>query len=181
MARQNWNYVDQLKDCTINLNTYLEKYSTDRYTLKFNNEQPVLATVKDIFAQRDLVDNYRDQGGNFLRHKLDEGEMPEDVSITHYNHADFWWSVMLFNGMSNWFTEWPMSEDQVLKLADYYTLHEGKYNWNGYYQLIFEANEENRVVNVLKLTQLQQLISEFKSAVEQDSANNFNSDFTVDI
>jgi len=167
----NYSFTDQLIDTTINLNAYITKYSDDRFTLNLNNKQPVIATVKNIFEHADLIDQFKEKGGTFLVHYVQEGELPEDLAIKYYGSEDFWWAIVLFNDMHNGFTDWPLTNDQLITLRDLYSSIEDKYSSDGYYTLLFDWNENRRKVEVLKIEHLYELIEQFKSRVFTNTLN----------
>jgi len=179
MAINNYSFTDQLFDTKINLSVYLEKLSTTNYTLKFNNNQPVIATVKNLFAYSTLINNYKTNSSAFVKYELKEGELPEDISLKYYNTEDFYWAILLFNNISNMFTQWPYTEEQILELTDLFVQKEDKYSKEGYYNLIFETNESKRNLDVLKIEHLYSLISEIKSDVVQTNNTQYN--FTIDL
>ena len=167
----NYAFTDQLKDTTINLNAYIEKWSDDRFTLNLNNMQPVEATVKNIFEHADLIDQFKSKGGSFIIHNVEDGELPEDLAIQYYGSEDFWWAIVLFNDIHNVFTDWPLTNDQLMNLRDLYTTNEDKFSAEGYYELLFDWNENRRKMEVLKVDQLYELIEQFKSRVYSETLN----------
>lgn len=179
MAKSNFNFLDQLSDTKINLNVYLTKHSTDDYEFKFNNDQPIEASLKNIFSYYYLVSDFKEQGAAYITHKIKEGELPEDISIKYYDTEDFWWLIVAFNNIKNPLTEWPLTGDQINYMVDLYLEKENKYSKEGYFELIFDANENSRDIEILKKEQAYQLIAKFKSVILQDKISNDN--FTLDL
>lgn len=162
---KNFNYLDQLKDTTIDLNDYLERFSTDRYEIKFNNYQPVVATVANIFEQYDLIQNFKDKASSFVTYKIKDKELIEDVAIKYYGSEDFWWVVALFNDINNPLVDWPKSEDQINYLVDLYLENENAFSKEGYYKILFDLNEQQRIIEVLKPEQMYDLVNQFRTTI----------------
>ena len=179
MAKTNFSFLDQLNDVKINLNVYLEKYSTDNYEFKFRNNQPIEASLKNIFSYFYLVKDFKEQGASYIIHQIKEGELPEDIAKKYYDTEDFWWLVLAFNDIKNPMTDWPITTDQINYMVDLFIEKEDKYSKDGYFELIFDANEDKRKIEILKKEQAYQLIAKFKSAILKDRITDSN--FSLDI
>lgn len=182
MPITNFSWFDQLKDTTINFEKYIETFSTATYTIEFRNEQPVIATVANLFEKLDLVNDFKERGTSFIRYNIKEGELPEDVANTVYDSIDFWWVVLIFNGITNPLTQWPMRDEAIHYLADNLLTIENKYSRDTYYDLLFEQNEKLRVIDVLNPEQLNDLIFQYEDNIATDgstSSVNLNKQFTI--
>lgn len=182
MTITNFSWLDQLKDTTINFEKYIETFSTAEYTIEFRNEQPVTATVANLFEKLDLVSDFKEQGTAFFRYNIREGELPEDVAISVYDSRDFWWVIMIFNNITDPLTQWPMRDEAIHYLADDLSTIENKYSRDTYYDLLFEQNEKLRAVDVLNPDQLNELIFQYEDNIATDgstSAVSLNKQFTI--
>lgn len=182
MVNINFNWLDQLKDTTIDFSKYIETFSTATYTIEFRNEQPVIATVANLFEKLDLLDDFKERGTSFFRYNIGEGELPEDVAKNVYDSEDFWWVVLIFNGITDPLTQWPMRDEAIHYLSDNLATIENKYSRDTYYELLFEQNEKLRAIDVLKSLQLDDLIFQYEENIATDgstSAVSLNKQFTI--
>lgn len=180
MVKRNYSWLDQLKDTTIDFEKYIKTFSTATYTIEFSNRQPIVATIKNLFEKLDLIDDFKQRGTAFFVHNVTDGELPEDVSKRFYGTIDFWWVILVFNQITNPFTQWPMKDEALQYLSDEYLRIENKYPRDIYYSLLFEQNEKLRKLDILKPRQLQDLIFQYKnSVVADDSLNVINKQFTI--
>lgn len=182
MTIKNFSWLDQLQDTTINFEKYIETFSTDDYTIKFRNEQPVIATVANLFEKLDLVADFKERGTAFFRYNIQEGELPEDVALNVYDSEDFWWVALIFNGITDPLTQWPMRDEALHYLADELITIENKYNRDTYYDLLFEQNEKLRSIEVLKPEQLPDLIFQYQDNIATEGSTsevNLNKQFTI--
>ncbi len=178
---ENFSFLDQLKDTTIDFEDYLEEFSTTAYQITFNNNQAVLATAKNIFEKYTLIKDFQESiGGSFTTYNIQEGELPEDVSFKFYQTIDFWWAILLFNGINNPFTDWPVNEEQIVYLVETFERIENKFSSDGYYRMIFERNEDLRAIKILNRTHLDRFISVLNS-IEIQEGLTINPNFTVQI
>ena len=167
MAQQfkNFNYIDQLQDTVINLDKYLTTFSDANYSLEFQNIQPVKATLRNLFEKLTLVDQFKAKGAKFRTYQIKDGELPEDVALRFYNTKDFWWIITLWNELKNPLTDWPLTEEQLIFLADTLSSVEDKYPRDSYYNFLFAQNEDLRLIEILDSGQLYAFISQLKSAI----------------
>lgn len=170
---RNFAFTDQLIDTVIDLTEYIEKYSTDRFDMKFHNDQPVVATVKNLFQYTDIISDFKDKGSAFVLYQLKDGDLPEDVSKTYYGTYDFWWAILLFNSIDKPLHQWILSERQVHHLVDLYHRFQNKYSKEGYYTLLSDTNESRRSIDVLKKEHLLEFISELKKKVITEQITEF--------
>lgn len=170
---KNFSFLDQLLDTTIDLTQYITDFSTDVQNLEFRNIQPVVATIKNLFEFQTLIDDFKNRGTAFRFYRVKDGELPEDVAIRFYGSEDFWWVICLFNDIKNPLTDWPLIDEQLNYLADTLSTIEDKYSRNAYYDLLFDKNEINREINILKNEQLPDLIFQFRNRiVAEDTLGN---------
>ena len=182
MGIKNFNWLDQLQDTTLDFSKYIETFSTATYTIEFSNAQPVVATVSNLFEKLNLVGDFKERGTSFFRYNIKDGELPEDVAIAVYGSKDFWWVPLIFNGITNAFTQWPMRDEAIHYLTDELVTIEDKYSRSAYYDLLFEQNEKMRAIDVLKPEQLSDLIFQYQENIATEgstSASSLNKQFTI--
>ncbi len=179
---ENYSYLDQLQDTTLDFEDYLVEFSSASYDIEFNNDQPVVVTIKNLFQRYKLVEDYLEtMGGKFTIYNIKEGELPDDVARTFYDSEDFWWAILLFNDIKNPLTDWPMTEEQINYLVRIYTSIENKYSEDGYYQLIFNKNEDMRKIKILSKANLDKFIGVLSSISLQESLTLTDKFYTVQI
>lgn len=162
---ENYSFLDQIQDTKIDLTQYLINFSDSNYTLEFNNNQPAITTVANLFEKYTVVEDFKQKNTSFKIHNITEGQMIEDVALDVYGSEDFWWVVSLFNDIKNVLTDWPMSEEQIQYIIDILVEKENKYTRDGYYRLIFNWNESRRRIEVLTVNQLPDFILQFQQEV----------------
>lgn len=170
---RNFAFTDQLVDTEIDLSAYIEKYATDQFDMKFHNDQPVTATVKNLFQYTDIISDFKDKGSAFVLYQLRDADLPEDVSMIYYGTIDFWWAILLFNDIDAPLHQWTLSERQLHHLVDLYHRFQNKYSKDGYYTLLADTNESRRSIDVLKKEHLLEFIGELKKRVIEDQITEF--------
>lgn len=166
--------MDQLKDTEIDLTKYLKNFSDSNYTLELMNDQPILSVIKNIFSQSTFIKNFKtDAGFNFSDYLIEEGELPEDVSLQFYNSVDYWWIICLFNDITNPLTQWPLNENQIFTIMGDLILKENKYSPITYYNLLFEMNEKRRNIRILESSDLLDVIKSLRDFIGNNSGESF--------
>jgi hypothetical protein len=146
-----FSWFDQFLDTEVDLTAYLERFSPPDNPIEFSNLQPVVMTLKNIFEQVKIADEFiRNNLVGFDQYEISDGERIEVVSNKVYGTKEFWWIIALFNDMTNLFTEWPMTNDQITTLATKLVDEEGIYPYETYFKILFEKNETKRKINLLK-------------------------------
>lgn len=162
---QNLSYFDQFKDMEIDLSEYLTKLSSDEYKYEFSNIQPATCTVKNLFEQFRIIDQYKKSAAAFLRYSIKDGERLDNISYRFYETVDFWWLIALFNDIRNPFYDLPLNEQQIIELSEKLAEEEGKYPQKTYYKLIFEANETKRQIYIPRPGYVADIVWEFRKAI----------------
>ena len=177
MPFRNYSFLDQFENTTIDLTDYVKKFSNITYDLTFQNDQPLVITMKDMFSHLDIAEDYKDRGAAFEGYNIQEGELIEDVAISVYGSEDFWWVICLFNNITNPLTDWPITDDQIHYIIDNILLSkENKYSAEGYYKVLFDMNEQRRTIEVLKQEQLPDLVWQFKNKL---NVSQITTEFTI--
>lgn len=161
-----FSYLDQFPDIEIDLTRYIEKFDED-----FSNIQPVKTSYKNLFEQFHLIEDFLNRGATFEAFEIKEGQTVESVSAEKYGTIDLWWVVLLFNNIKNPFTEWVLKESQLVYLSDLLHEKENKFSKQGYYDILFNSNEQRRVINILKKEQVYELIDQFISTITNKEVN----------
>ncbi len=165
---QHFDYFDQFKEMEIDLSKFLEKFSSDKYKLKFSNLQPVTVSIKNLFEQYKILDRYKRDSSSFNEYNIQDNELIENISYKFYDTISYWWIVAVFNDIRNPFYDLPLSEQQLIDYSEILEEREGKYPKDIYYKLLFEANEERRQINVPKTEFIADIIWEFRQAIIKD-------------
>jgi hypothetical protein len=83
------------------------------YFSKFPLVQYNQRTVRDITRRTDFVRKNLSNPYVFLPYTVREGEKPEDIAQYYYGSIDYTWIVLLANGITDPYYEWPLSESQL--------------------------------------------------------------------
>lgn len=158
----NLDYFDNFFDQKIDLSKYLTRFSTEEYNLKFSNLQPVTVTIKNLFEQSKIIQDYRIKVTTFTKYRIQDKEKLEDISYNLYDTVDFWWIIAVFNDIKNPFYDLPLSEEQIVVLAQTLKEREGKYPEAVYYKLIAADNEERREILAPKREQISNIVWSFR-------------------
>lgn len=85
--------------------TYFAQFPKLQYDIKADGNVNV---VPDIFRRIKLKDKIRDNLVILDKYDLTDGEKPEDVSFKIYGSVDYYWVVLLINGIVDRYYDWPM-------------------------------------------------------------------------
>tara|TARA_B100001057_G_C22814066_1_gene936626 strand:- start:760 stop:1296 length:537 start_codon:yes stop_codon:yes gene_type:complete len=85
--------------------TYFAQFPKLQYDMKADGNVNV---VPDIFRRIKLKDKIRDNLVILDKYDLTDGEKPEDVSFKIYGSVDYYWVVLLINGIVDRYYDWPM-------------------------------------------------------------------------
>jgi len=168
----NFNYFDQFKDLEIDLSKFLLNFSNEKYTLKLSNLQPVKTLVKNLFEQYKILETYKRDAASFNTYNVQDNERIENISYKFYNSVDWWWIIALFNDIKNPFFDLPLSEAQLIDLSIRLFEEESKYPQKVYYNLLFEANEKRRKINIPKRAFIADIVWKYREAIIKDGKNN---------
>lgn len=167
VSSTNYSFFDQFKDVTINLSPYfkyIKQFNDFDYT--FSDKQNVSVKLTNIFEKTDIVNNFSNNIDIFNVYRINEYETPDMVANNVYGDKDYWWIICMFNNVKNVFNDWLLTEEQLIAIANYLFTTEQIYTEQTYYDLLFEQNETRRSVLVLKEIYLNDMITQFRSAVE---------------
>lgn len=163
-----FHYFDQFKDVVVDLTPYLSSTSTaNNFNYTFTNVQPVKATVKNIFDKIAIVKSFNQDILNFKFWIIEENERPENTAYEFYNNKDLWWAVLLFNNITDVFTQWPVNEDVLSSQADKLFKEEGLYTRATYYDLLHEQNEKKRLIKLVRVDLINDVIAKFRQEFEK--------------
>jgi hypothetical protein len=161
----NFSWFEQYSQMTVDLTAYLSNFSTESYSLKFSNLQPVVTSVMNLFdvyqINLDMAANY----SNFGPYTISDGDRPDNLSFNNYKTVEFWWLILLVNGIRDPFMQWPLTQDQLNRLVDQKFASEGLYTWQTYYDMLFGANEAKRSIMMPTPPALYDIIFQLRSAV----------------
>lgn len=69
--------------------------------------------MKDIFRRVKFTEETENDSGNFENYIVKDGEKPEDVANNFYGSYNYWWVVLLSNGIIDVENEWPKSNSEI--------------------------------------------------------------------
>ena len=85
--------------------TYFAQFPKLQYDIKGDGNVNV---IPDIFRRIKLKNKIRDNLVILDKYDLTDGEKPEDVSFKIYGSVDYYWVVLLINGIVDRYYDWPM-------------------------------------------------------------------------
>lgn len=164
-----FSYFDQFKDVEIDLTSYLNKLTTDndlRYNqYTFNNKQPIVTNVTNLFSKYDIIFDYKSNLDVITRYTVKDNEFIENVSQETYGDMSFWWIVCLFNDIKDPYRDWPLSQKQIVDLATRLYNTERKFSYDTYVEFIHTKNEEKRNLILPIRVALKDIIWKYREAI----------------
>jgi len=106
---------------------YFNKLPNIEYN--FSNMSDV--EMQDIFRRVKFTENTENDAGNFETYNVRDGDKPENVAEEFYGAPEYWWVVLLSNGIVDIELEWPKSTQEVNFLFSNYL--------NGYSYFVMES------------------------------------------
>lgn len=160
------------------------------YFSKFPKIEYNDALIQDITARVDFLKKIKNNVSVFQYFTIPDGQRPEDIAHKLYGDPTLYWIILYLNDIVNPYTDWPLSEEQLLEAIKTKYGVENVYADHHYvttedsslgagvvvnfgtpfstvvsnYTYEFELNEEKRKIKILKLFYLQQVLQEYKNA-----------------
>ena len=123
----------------------IQPYSFDTYILTNNRFNKILKEI----ANDPL---------NFQDYYIQEGMRVDQVSGELYRSYDYWWTLLYFNKFDNAFM-WPLSNEDLQKLAEYVFETDGNYaSVEICFNLLYEQNELARNIKVIVPAKIEPLM-----------------------
>jgi hypothetical protein len=91
---------------------FFSKFPT--FVARLGNEQKI---VTDFFAHVVAGDKFARYFSLLMPYTVKDGERIEHVAYKVYKDANYHWVIILLNKMSNPVEDWPLSENDLLKIA----------------------------------------------------------------
>ena len=85
---------------------YFERFPTGQYI------QPGTETYKlvsDLFRRIKIRDKVKDVASLYSEYFVTNGERPEHIAMKHFGSPMFHWIILLTNGITDAYYEWPLS------------------------------------------------------------------------
>lgn len=158
-----FSYFDQFQDIEIDLTSYLKSIPVSKYS--FNNKQPVITTVKNLFTKFDITVDYKNNIDLISKYIIKDNEFIETVSYNIYESTEYWWIITLFNNIRNPFSDWPLSQDQLISIAKKLYEQERKYSFYTYLDFLTEENELKREIIVPNHDTVKDIIWKYRQAI----------------
>ena len=165
MMSNNFDWFDQFAKMKVDLTSYLSDFSTDSYTLRFSNMQPAVTKLTSLFDVYRINLDIAANDSNFVPYTIADGDRPDTLSFSNYKTVEFWWLILLVNGMKNPFRDWPLTQDQLNTLVDSRFANEGIYTIQTYYDMLFADNEAKRNIVLPTQSALYDIVYQFRKAV----------------
>ena len=85
---------------------YFERFPTGQYI------QPgteIYKLVSDLFRRIKIRDKVKDVASLYSEYFVTNGERPEHIAMKHFGSPMFHWIILLTNGITDAYYEWPLS------------------------------------------------------------------------
>ena len=76
------------------------------YDILLNNKNRV---VKNIFKVAQVVEKYQVAPSSSYEYIVNDGDTPEIISELYYKSPLYHWTILIFNGITSFYDEWPLS------------------------------------------------------------------------
>lgn len=169
---QYFNYFDQFGEVEVDLEPYIDEFSTPDDPIVFSNEQPVRTTLANIFEHISILTEYRGNILLFDQYEVQDGERIENLSYNFYGNIAHWWTIAVFNDIQNPWTQWNKNDEQLHYLAEILASREGLYPKATYFKLLFDENESRRKLTILKKQNLQEVIWKMRQVIQASQNEN---------
>lgn len=154
------------------------------YFLKFPKTEFNSQQIIDISRRSIFFSKIKENSAIFTYRIVKNGERPEDIAYSEYGDAKLYWIILLFNDIVNPYTDWVMSDENLIEYckqkygtANVYRTHH--YELDGVWvnsdipgrieitNLSYEEkkNEEKRKIKILKNVYIEQVKSEFVKSI----------------
>lgn len=161
-----FSFFDQFEDIQVDLTAYLKNLSVSGYDYRFEELQPVIVTVKDLFTHYKIVEEYKKNIDVIFYYNIKEGESADAVSYNVYGTIEYWWIIYIFNNITCPCLDWPFSQSQLAEMASILYNEEGKYTKETYFKFLEEENENKRKIIVPKPYVLRDFIWSYRKQIE---------------
>jgi len=160
--KENFSFLDQFLDQEINLTDYLKRLSEkNNVNYTFTSKQPIITTIKNLFYQVDIINNYKSNILFFNKYQVKPGEKIENVAYKIYDDVSLWWVIAIFNDIKNPYIDWVFTDEQLNYLVDMLVKYENRFPRKTYFKFLEEQNEKRRILNILKSEYISELIYAF--------------------
>ena len=68
---------------------------------------------KNLSVRLSLKDNVIKKDTRFSKYYINDGETPDIISAKTYNKSDYHWCILLANNITNMYTQWPKTSQQL--------------------------------------------------------------------
>jgi hypothetical protein len=156
-----FSYFDQFADYEVDLTKYLQNFSSDTYQLNLSSMQPAKVTLKNLFTKIAIEVDFKKYSESFATYVIIDGDDIFKISNDHYGKIDYWWLIYLLNDIMDPLKDWPLSHNELNRLAEILYTHEGKYTLETYYHLLFEQNEKKRIILLPSTNTVVDILTQF--------------------
>ena len=167
----NFSYFDQFLDTEVDLTRYFDTIKKDNdFNYSFTSVQPIRVTLKNMFSKITLVENFKRNILFFDSYEIKDGDTIENIAYRTYNDIEAWWVIAIFNNIKNLYNDFPMTEKQLIEIAEKMNKKDDKYSTKIYYEMLFERNEKKRNILLLNRNYLNDVIAAFRKEYDRYNA-----------
>lgn len=160
-----YSYFDTFSEINIDLTEYLNKLSTSTFKYTFNNSQPIITNIKNLFDKKEIIFDIKKNHEFIQTYEVADNEFIETVSYNVYGDTGYWWIICVFNDIKNQYTDWILSQSQLTTIARQLYETEGKYTYTKYLDVLQENNNKKRIITIPKYSILGDIIWLYRQAV----------------
>lgn len=160
---------------------FFESFPVTYYN--FNTEQPILLThILRRFAFKQRIKEIVSEYDPYI---VSDGETPEMVSYNVYGNMQYHWVILMFNNITDPFTEWVMSSETLERYINekYQNNRSATHHWERNGRIVpegtegaenvtneefeFRVNEHHRKILIPKKIYLSSILKEFENVLKE--------------
>ena len=97
---------------------YFRYFPNIQYAVSANKAGiPTYINIKDYFNLLKVRDDIYREETLYAPYNIHNGQRPEQISEIVYGDAQFYWVILQVNGITNYYTEWPLSELELTEFV----------------------------------------------------------------
>jgi len=135
------HFFDLLKTYNLDLTDYLKSQD-----IKFDYYQSVITEFPELCNLRNWKSVIQDDW--LIDYIVPQNTRIDMISYSLYKNPDFWWTILLVNGMNNPF-DWILSDEEIMELADLLYIEYNEYPLKTYQELLFDYYDNKRNIKVI--------------------------------
>ena len=95
--------------------TLFSKLPNIKYDIQLLNEPKLM---KNIFITTKVVDAFANNPLTHYEYEIKDGETPWKIAELYYENPNYWWIILFFNDIRDYYSEWPKSSENFQRYMD---------------------------------------------------------------